>query len=73
MHEEHENQVLLKIAPFPCKQLKTVDVQFCKFDKTFPRVVKYVQDGVEKSKAQINMFTFPSELFHVVPQCVLHR
>lgn len=66
MYKKHGNEELLKIAPSQCKQLKTVEVQFCQQDKASPRVLKYLQDGVDKLRARINMSTFPLEYFGVM-------
>jgi hypothetical protein len=72
MYDEHGNQELLTIAPFQCKQLKTIEVQFCKWDEEFPRVLKYLQNGVKKSRALINMSTFPLKALPDLPLCHHH-
>ncbi|KAJ4789566.1 F-box/RNI-like superfamily protein [Rhynchospora pubera] len=51
----HGNQELLKIAPFNAKRLTTVEFKFYKRKKSFPQVVKYLQDITENSRAQISM------------------
>ncbi|KAJ1691295.1 hypothetical protein LUZ63_015450 [Rhynchospora breviuscula] len=51
--EVHVNQEALKIAPFKGGRLKTVDVQFYRCDKSVPLVLKYLQDTIENSRAQI--------------------
>ncbi|KAJ3686669.1 hypothetical protein LUZ61_015833 [Rhynchospora tenuis] len=53
--EIHVNQESLKIAPFKGQRLKTVDVQFYRYDKSVPRILKYLQDITENSSAQIIM------------------
>ncbi|KAJ4809093.1 F-box/RNI-like superfamily protein [Rhynchospora pubera] len=51
----HGIQELLKIAPFNGKRLTTVEFKFYKREKSFPQVVKYLQDITENSRAQINV------------------
>ncbi|KAJ4798513.1 FBD-associated F-box protein [Rhynchospora pubera] len=55
--ETHGNQEALKIASFKGKVLETVEVKFARCDKSFPQVMKYLQDITKNSGAQINMTT----------------